>query len=120
MSPDAHKDTTSQEPMGQELSALIHRNWKEMISLMGVVSRQDYDALVRENDALKKKLEVQEERIQQLQSMLQHKGIFDLQQMAESFQDVLKNQSEQFQDLMQSIQASWQNEGESSSGPDDT
>ncbi|MDZ7761146.1 MAG: hypothetical protein U5L00_12965 [Desulfovermiculus sp.] len=110
----------SQQWGAQELSALVTQNWKEMISLMGAVPRQDYDDLRQENQELKKRLEIQEERIQQLQDILQQKGLFDFQQMTESLQDVLKNQSDQFQELMQTIQASWKNEGGSSPGQDTT
>ncbi len=114
--PYVREDSSAQERGVQELSALVTQNWKEMISLMGAVPRQDYDAVVQENQELKKRLELQEERIQQLQDMLQQKGLFDFQQMTESFQDVLKDQSDQFQDLMQAIQASWKKKGDSSSG----
>lgn len=114
--PYAREGSSAQEAGVRELSTLVTQNWKEMISLMGAVPRQDYDAVVQENQELKKRLELQEERIQQLQDMLQQKGLFDFQQMTESFQDVLKNQSDQFQDLMQAIQASWKNEGGSSFG----
>lgn len=114
--PSAREDSSAQETGIRELSTLVTQNWKEMISLMGAVPRQDYDAVVQENQGLKKKLELQEERIQQLQDMLQQKGLFDFQQMTESFQDVLKDQGDQFQELMQAIQASWKKKEESSSG----
>lgn len=116
--PYAQEDSSTQERGVQELSALVTQNWKEMISLMDAVPRQDYDSVVQENQELKKRLELQEERILQLQSMLQEKGLLDFQQITESFQDVLKNQSDQFQDLVQAIQASWKNEEGSSSGQD--
>jgi len=118
--PYAREDKTSDESGVQELTSLVTQNWKEMISMMGAVPRQDYDALRQENDELKKRLELQEERIQQLQDVLQHKGLFDFEQMTESFQEVLKNQSDQFQDLMQAIQSSWKNKQGSSSGQDTT
>ena len=115
--PYAQQQSHASQQWGtQELSALVTQNWKEMISLMGAVPRQDHDAVVQENHELKKRLELQEERIQQLQDMLQQKGLFDFQQMTESFQDVLKDQSDQFQDLMQAIQTSWKKKGDSSAG----
>ncbi|MFO7876457.1 MAG: hypothetical protein R6U55_07760 [Desulfovermiculus sp.] len=116
--PYSQEDSSAQEHGVQELSALVTQNWKEMIALMGAVPRQDYDAVVQENQELKKRLELQEERIQQLQDMLQQKNLVDFQQMTESFQDVLKDQSDKFQGLMQAIQSSWENEGGSSSGQD--
>ena len=112
--PYAREDSPSPGRGVQELSTLVTQNWKEMISLMGAVPRQDYDDLLQEKNALEKRLELQEERIQQLQEILQQKGLFDFQQMTDSFQDVLKNQSDQFQELMQAMQASWKNKEGSS------
>lgn len=94
----------------QEFSQIVLQNWKEMVSLLDVVPRQDYDSLHQENQELKKEVQTQKERIEYLQDLLREKGVTEFSQFSESLQEVLKSQNEHFQKFMQTMHDAWQQE----------
>ena len=91
----------------QKFSNIVLQNWKEMVSLLDVVPRQDYDVLQQENQDLKNEVQTQKERIEYLQDLLREKGVTEFSQ---SLQEVLKSQNEHFQNFMQNMHAAWQQE----------
>jgi hypothetical protein len=67
--------------------------------LLGVVSKAEHLQLVEKYENLKKKAADQEETIQHLRLLLNDKGILPG-DAAKGFQDLIKKQSDQFQDLL--------------------
>lgn len=80
----------------------FYKSFKEFLSLMDLVPRKDYLDLVKENEDLRMQLEEQEEALNQLRGVLgtridqQDKGLG-------VFEDLIKNQSTQFQELVSSF-----------------
>ncbi len=67
--------------------------------LLGVVSKAEHLQLVEKYESLKKKSQDQEETIQHLRLLLNDKAILP-DDGAKGFQDLIKKQTDQFQDLL--------------------
>ena len=77
----------------------FQKSLKEYLDLMGVVSKHEHLTLVRKYEDLEKKAADQEETIKHLRMLLDAKGI-DRAGTLRGFQDLIKKQTDQFQDLM--------------------
>jgi hypothetical protein len=75
---------------------------KEWLTLLDVVPRGDVEALQKKNQVLEQKILDQKTTIQQLQQLLNEKGIPSSKAMLD-FSDLMQKQSQQFQDLMGSM-----------------
>lgn len=72
---------------------------KDFLDLMGVVSKDEHLKLVGKYEDLKKKAADQEETIKHLRMLLDEKGVARG-EVPKGFQDLIKKQTDQFQDLM--------------------
>lgn len=81
----------------------FQKSFKEYLSLMGVVSKDEHLALVTKYENLKKKVAEQKETIKHLRMLLEEKGAADQEEVVKSFQDLMNKQSEQFQELTDSF-----------------
>ena len=77
----------------------FHKSFKDYLGLMGVVPREEHLALVRKYETLKERCAEQEETIRHLKMLLTankdgRNGLSD------QFQDLVRNQSELFQQMM--------------------
>ncbi len=77
----------------------FQRSFEDYLNLMGVVSKDEHLTLVRKYEDLKKKAADQEETIKHLRMLLDEKGI-DQAGTLRGFQDLIRKQTDQFQDLM--------------------
>ena len=77
----------------------FQRSLKEYLNLMGVVSKAEHLSLAGKYEDLKKKAADQEETIKHLRMLLDEKGIAQG-EVPKGFQDLIKKQTDQFQDLM--------------------
>lgn len=77
----------------------FQKSFKEYLGLMGIVPREEHLALVRKYETLKERCAEQEETIRHLKMLLSgaKNGRNGL---SEQFQDLVKNQSELFQQMM--------------------
>ena len=80
----------------------LNASFKEFLSLMDLVPRQDYENLLRENEELKARLAEQDVAIEKL------RGVFDsrLAEQAgglEGFETLIQDQTRQFSELMSSF-----------------
>lgn len=71
----------------------------EYLNLLGAVPREEYAALAERHEKLKEKVVQQEETIQHLKMLLEHKGMGYATATME-FQELIKRQGEQFQELL--------------------
>jgi hypothetical protein len=69
---------------------------------MGVVPREEYAALARENEQLKEKVVEHEETIKHLRLLAEEKGL-GLEATTLEFQQLIKKQGEQFQKFIQGL-----------------
>jgi hypothetical protein len=77
----------------------FHKSFKDYLGLMGIVPREEHLALVKKYETLKERCAEQEETIRHLKMLLAankngRNGLSD------QFQDLVKNQSELFQQMM--------------------
>ena len=77
----------------------FQKSLKEYLDLMGVVRKDEHLKLVGKYEDLKKKAADQEETIKHLRMLLDEKGI-DQAGTLRGVQDLIKKQTDQFQDLM--------------------
>lgn len=88
----------------------FRRSFQDYLNLLGVVSREEYAALARENEKLKEKVAEQEETIKHLRMLADEKGL-GLEATSLEFQKLIKKQGEQFQKFIQGLGAAVQPEG---------
>ena len=77
----------------------FQKSLKGYLDLMGVVRKDEHLKLVGKYEDLKKKAADQEETIKHLRMLLDEKGIAQG-EVPKGFQDLIKKQTDQFQDLM--------------------
>ncbi len=97
-----NKDSVEFPKMQQKASEDFQKSLKDYLSIFALVPRDEYLALVERYEVLKEKAEAQEETIKHLRTLLAAK-ISDPGNVAKGFQDLMKEQSEQFQKLMESF-----------------
>lgn len=81
----------------------FYKQWEEFAQIMGLVPQQEYNRLAQENEQLKERIHEQEQTIKRLHSLLEQKGIFDLNQLSDEFGRLLHEQNEQFKKFMQAF-----------------
>jgi hypothetical protein len=77
----------------------FQRSFKDYLSLMGIFPREEYLALVEKYEKLKEKCAEQEETIKHLKLLLGAKTV-DQGDAIKSLQDIARNQSELFHNMM--------------------
>ena len=79
------------------------QSYRDYLALLGVVPREEHLALVRKYEELKDKVASQEETIRHLRMLLSQNNQEGYQDMAGQFEGLVKKQSDQFQQLMESF-----------------
>jgi hypothetical protein len=77
------------------------KSYQEFLGFMGVVPREDYEALSKEHEALKNKFAALEEKLRHGRAKSAGKEI-DPSEVVKGFEGLMKEQAEQFQALMAS------------------
>ena len=98
--------TQSLQAWQQGLDAL-YEQWKEFADLFGLVPKSRYDQLAQEHEQLKARLQKLEKTNKGLNNILEHKGIFGLDQLSDEFSRLLKAHNEQFEELMHTFGKTW-------------
>ncbi len=76
--------------------------FKASLSLFDVVAKEDYDELLKENELLKEKVKAQENIIKNRRNQPE-KDIFEQQEVVNNLTEIVKDQTQQFQDLMKQM-----------------
>lgn len=80
----------------------FRESYREFMKIFGLVSMDEYQELIKKNEALEKKLAEQRKALPKGQPSV--KKILDVQrEMEEGLQGLVEKQSEQFKELMESI-----------------
>lgn len=89
----------------REANERFLNSYGEFLDGMGVVPKADHLRLVKKYEALKEKAAAQEETIRHLRMLADEKapGEEEQEAAAQSFQEILQRQTEQFQELMGSL-----------------
>lgn len=77
------------------------KSYQEFLGFMGVVPREDYEALSKEHEALKNKFAALEDKLRHGRAKSGGKEI-DPSEVVKGFEGLMKEQAQQFQDLMAS------------------
>ncbi len=85
----------------------FQKSFKEYSNMLGVVPKDEYQALLQKCEALEKKVAEQEETIRQLEMAWDGKWV-DQGEAAKGVQDILTKQGEQFSKLMMTLAGSMQ------------
>jgi hypothetical protein len=75
------------------------KSFRDYFCIMGWVSKDEYQILQEENQALKQKIEAQEQTISRLRDLIKNPGI-DPNKSLEVLQDLINKQSNEFQKLV--------------------
>jgi hypothetical protein len=83
----------------KESSEAFRKSLEDYIGLLGAVPRSEHLTLIQKYEELKQKSSEQEETIKHLRTLLAQKEL-DQGDMARGLQDLIHNQTDQFQELM--------------------
>jgi phage tail tape-measure protein len=83
----------------------FQKSFQDYLNLFGVVPRQEHLELVKKYEALNEKLAEQDKTIKHLRILLEEKGT-DLGKIVRGYQDLIRKQTDQFQDLMKGLSRS--------------
>jgi hypothetical protein len=86
----------------------FQKSFQDYLNLFGVVSKQEHLALVRKYEELKEKVANQEETIKHLRMLLDEKGMDQGEVVIKGFQQLVKKQTEQFQEFMKGLGKSFE------------
>ena len=104
------KDTPDYLKTWEQAAKDFQESFKDYLNLMGVTSKDEHLTLVRKYEHLKKKTADQEETIKHLRMLQNEKWVADQGEVVKGFQDLVKSQSEQFQELTESMSRFFQTE----------
>lgn len=78
----------------------FQQSFRDYLRLFDVAPREEFEALKRECEALKQKISDQEQTIGQLRNVLGEKGL-ESDETVRDLQNLLKKQTDQFQEMLQ-------------------
>ena len=97
------KDTPSYMDTWEKASENFLNSFKEYLSLMGMVPKDEHLALVKKYEKLKEKTSSQEETINNLRLLLDAKKAESQEELVLGFQDLIEKQSKDFQQTMETF-----------------
>ena len=87
----------------KKASEYFQKSFKDYLDLMGVISKEEHLALIKKYEALKEKVDAQEETINHLRLLLEEKKTESQEELVKGFQNLVEKQSKQFQETMESF-----------------
>jgi hypothetical protein len=102
------KDPES-DPAWKKAAIDFQKSFNAYLDLMGVVSKEEYQALEKKYNALQEKVTEQEATINDLRALLAEKGAYQGETVT-VFQNLVKKQGEAFEKLMSNLASATQNE----------
>ncbi|MFY9706367.1 MAG: hypothetical protein WAJ95_10655, partial [Desulfobacterales bacterium] len=93
------QDAPESSAAWKKAAADFKKSFGDYFSIMGWVSKDEYQIIEEENQALKQKIEAQEETISRLRDLLKSPGI-DPNKSLDVLQDLINKQSAEFQKLV--------------------
>jgi hypothetical protein len=97
------KDTPAYLETMKKASENFLESFKDYLDLMGMVPKDKHLALVQKYEALKEKVDDQEETIKNLKLLLEEKRAESQGELVQGFQDLIEKQSKQFQKTMETF-----------------
>ena len=97
------KDTPANMETWKKASENFLESFKEYLDLMGMVSKDEHQALVKKYGELKEKVAGQEKTINNLRLLLEGKRAESQGELVKGFQNLIDKQSRQFQETMETF-----------------
>ena len=97
------KDSPDYMATWKKASEDFIKSFKEYLSLMGVVPKEEHLALVKKYEELKEKVASQEETIKHLRMLLGEKMAGTQGDVVKGFQEIIEKQSKEFQETMETF-----------------
>ena len=97
------KDSPDYMATWKKASEDFIKSFKEYLSLMGVVPKEEHLALVKKYEELKEKVASQEETIKHLRMLLGEKMAGAQGDVVKGFQEIIEKQSKEFQETMETF-----------------
>jgi hypothetical protein len=104
------KDTPAYMDTWEKASENFLNSFKDYLNLMGMVPKDKHLALIKKYEELKEKVAVQEDTINHLRLLLEEKKTESQEELVQGFQDLIKKQSKQFQETMETFESFFQKE----------
>lgn len=98
----AAEDSPDYLTLWKQAEENFRESFKDYLNLLGMVPREDYNALARRCEELEEKVAEQEETIKYLRLLAEEKGL-GLEAATLEFQKLVKKQGEQFQKFIKSM-----------------
>ena len=99
------EDTPDYLALWKKAEADFRESFKDYLSLLGGVPREEYAALARKNDELQEKVAEQNEIIKHLRMLVDEKGM-GLEGATVEFQKLIEKQGKQFQQFLKGLSES--------------
>jgi chromosome segregation ATPase len=94
------KNTPAYMETWQSASENFLKSYNDAMGLMGMVTINEHQALVKKYEELKEKAAAQEETINRLRLRLEEKKTESQEELVQGFQDLIEKQGRQFQEAM--------------------
>jgi hypothetical protein len=104
-----HEKDPESDPAWKKAAVDFQKSFNAYLDLMGVVSKEEYQALEKKYNALQEKVTEQEATINDLRALLDDKGAYQGETVM-VFQDLVQKQGEAFEKLMSNLAAVTKNE----------
>lgn len=97
-----NKDSPEYQETWKKAEEDFRKSFRDYLRLFRFVPKEEHLALAKKCEELEEKVAIQEETIRRLWKLLAEKAV-DPTEMVKGFQDLIKEQSDQFQDLIESF-----------------
>ena len=98
LTPGADEKSSASAADWQQAADSFRQSFRQFLDMLEVVPRSEHQALVEKYEALREKADQQQETIDHLEKLLAEKVMGG--EAASGFQELMQQQSRQFQDLM--------------------
>lgn len=97
------ESTPNDMPSWKKASEDFQKSFKDYLRLMGLVSKDEHLALVKQYEALKEKVAIQEETIKHLRMLLEEKYSKPQEDLAKGLQTLIEKQTQQFRQTIETF-----------------
>ena len=107
-----NKDSPEYQKMWKKAEEDFRKSFRDYLGLFGVVPKEEHLALAKKCEELEEKIATQEETIGRLRTLLVEKAVDPI-EMVKGFQDLIKKQSDQFQEFVKGFGQSFKKDSPS-------
>ncbi len=106
LDPDQEEQPPDMGVAWERAAEAFRQAFADYLGSFGMVSREEYQSVLEENERLRGKVSEQEKTIERLQRLLRDRALMDPEELSDQFQRILEKQAETFHKMMGSWQES--------------